>query len=328
MGSMVAAGHALRRSFRVRRHLSFFRHLRILHSPLLGKSARRRHSRTCDQLLHLLETTRAPLVSTILRRARDLPLLHRIQNPRPRHRCLLVGRPAAPLHAAQPRPADHLHDQRRVLDARDRRATVPRLLPAALPADSLRLDQDVAVDLFRASRLADHGPRFQQLARHQHSRHRSRRDELVHLGVRRSECRGSVRTSQTSRLVLQTLNCRTGTRLRCGYRATITESGSNRRDTRYWLALDAPGVGRRVLHTRKLCGHERAALAPTSFTRAAPDSLTGISRSDLILTLPDAFVRADALVLVRFHKATHPHHLVTDPNTAVRRVCVAVLPRV
>ena len=79
-----------------------------------------------------------------LRRARDLPVLSRIQDSGTRHGFLPLGRSASCLHVAQPRLAYDLHDKRRILDTRNRRTTVPRLFPAALPADPFRFDQDVA----------------------------------------------------------------------------------------------------------------------------------------------------------------------------------------
>src|SRR6185295_19001722 len=119
-----------------------------------------------------------------------------------------------------------------LLDARDRRTVVPRLFPVAVPADTLRLDQDIAVVLFRARRLANHGPRVERVVWRLHSSHRSSRDELVYLGVRSVECRSSFRNNKTARLVFQAFSGGSRARLRDGTRAVLTNVGSNRLDTR------------------------------------------------------------------------------------------------
>src|SRR6185369_3322798 len=160
LASMAAASHRLYSPLRVCRHLSFLRHLRVLHSSFLGESPRRGCRRTHDQFFHFLEATRPAIVPALLRRARAVSLLSRIQDSRSRHQLLPVGRSAPCVHATQPGPANDLHDQWRVLDTRDRRTVVPRLLPTAVPAHSLRLDQDAIDNLLRARCLADHGPRI------------------------------------------------------------------------------------------------------------------------------------------------------------------------
>src|SRR6185369_1239648 len=144
-------------------------------------------------------------------------------------------------------PANDLHDQWRVLDTRDRRAVVPRLLPTAVPAHSLRLGQDAIDNLLSARCVADHGPCVERLVWRSHSRDRSSRDELVYLGVGRTKRRGRIRADKTSALVLQDLNVRRGARLRNGSGPTLTARRSKRLDTRYRLADNAPGVGCRVL---------------------------------------------------------------------------------
>src|SRR6185369_1708519 len=93
-------------------------------------------------------------------------------------------------------------------------------------------------------------------------------------------------------------------------------------------AVNASGVGRGILHTRKLRRRRRATLATTSVTCTAPDPGARFRWSYLLLTLPDAFVRIDALVLVRFPETPYPHDRSTDPDAVVRRVCVGVFPRV
>lgn len=328
LAGVAAASHQLHSPLRLCRHLSFLRHLRVLHPSLLGQSTRGGHRGTQDQLLPFLETTRPAIVPTLLRRARNLSLLPRIQNSCSRHELLLVGCSASCVHAAQHRPANDLHDQRRVLDTRDRRTVISRLLPAALPAHSLRLGQDVADNLRGARRLGDHGPRVERDDERSHSRDRSSRDELVYLGVGRAKRRGRVRTDKTSALVLQDFNVRPRARLRNGSGAAFTPRRSKRLDTRYWLAGNAPGLGRWVLHPCKLRGRGRAALAGKIHDCAANDPVARVSRAHVILALFDAFVRADALVPLWFHKTAHSHGLVTDHDAVIGRVCMDLLPRV
>ena len=97
--------------------------------------------------------------------------------------------------------------------------------------------------------------------------------------------------------------------------------------SRLWLAADAPGVGRWILHTRKLLGRGRTALA-TIVTRAAFDPDARVNRVDLILTLFNSLVCADALVLVWLHQTSHSHYFSANNDAAIRRVCVGLLPRV
>ena len=67
-------------------------------------------------------------------------------------------------------------------------------------------------------------------------------------------------------------------------------------------------------------------MAGKSYACAATDPGAGVGRADVILALFNAFVCADALVLVRFHKIAHSHDLIADNDAVVRRVCVGVLP--
>ena len=54
--------------------------------------------------------------------------------------------------------------------ARDRRTTIPRLFPVAVPADSLRLDQDVAHNLLSPRCLVDPGSYVERIVWRSHSR--------------------------------------------------------------------------------------------------------------------------------------------------------------
>ena len=69
-------------------------------------------------------------------------------------------------------------------------------------------------------------------------------------------------------------------------------------------------------------------MAKKIITCAAPDPRARIHWTDLLLTIFDAFVCADALVLVRFHAMAHPLDCARDNNAIVRGVCVFVLPTV
>ena len=122
----------------------------ILYPLVLGSSTRGGYSSTSSQLLLLLETASQAIVPSVHCRARAVSVLPRVQNSRSRHRLLLVGRSTSRLHVAQRGPSNHLHNQRRFLDARDRRTTVPCLFSPALPAHSLRLDQDAGDNCFSA----------------------------------------------------------------------------------------------------------------------------------------------------------------------------------
>ncbi len=77
----------------------------------------------------------------------------------------------------------------------------------------------LADNFLRARRLANHRPRVERIAWHPHSGDGSGCDQLVHLGARRFERRGSFRINKTSTVVLQNFNGGGGPGLRNGARS-------------------------------------------------------------------------------------------------------------
>ena len=67
-------------------------------------------------------------------------------------------------------------------------------------------------------------------------------------------------------------------------------------------------------------------MAPNINACAASNTDAGITRSYLLLTLSNSQLRANALVLVRFHQTTHSLNFTADNDPAVNRICLAVLP--
>src|SRR5262249_42703099 len=132
--------------------LSVLRHLRFLHSPELGQSARD-GTRTRHSLWSILETPAAAALSTLHHRAGVLPAAHRVVREDRFHALLLLRPRHASIDAAQSRSAHVLHDQRRLLDAGDRRATVSRLFSVAVSARALGLGRDARDRTGRAFRV-------------------------------------------------------------------------------------------------------------------------------------------------------------------------------
>src|SRR6185503_8437943 len=111
-----------------------------------------------NRLLLFLETAHSKVIPSLYSGAYLVSLLPRIQNPRSSHRLLRVGRAASRVHVTQPGYSHLLHNQRRLLDTRNRRTVVFGLFLTPVSAHSLWLDQDVAVLFGRADRLADYEP--------------------------------------------------------------------------------------------------------------------------------------------------------------------------
>src|SRR6185436_6713423 len=100
----------------------------------------------------------------------------------------------------------------------------------------------------------------------------------------------SFGSDKTAALVLQTFGGGRSARLRDGPGPTLTTRRSKRLGTRSRLAHHAPGLGRRILRSRKLCSGGGAALASESFTGATLHPVACFSWTNLILALPNALV--------------------------------------
>ena len=61
-------------------------------------------------------------------------------------------------------------------------------------------------------------------------------------------------------------------------------------------------------------------------TCANPDQYAGANRANLVLALSDSLLRTNALVLVWFYATAHSVYFVSNNDTAVSRVRVAIFP--
>ena len=189
---MVAArNYRLHSSFRLRRHLPFLRHLRVLYSLLLGQSTR--------------AGVHEPVVNFFYfwkRRVRRLypPYIAALAL----YLCYLAYKTPVQvtgfylwdvlLHVFMLHNLD-LRTTYTINGAFWTLAIEEQLYLAYFLLLFLRIRYGWTTTLvavfFRARCLADHEPLLELLARHSHSRRRGSCYKLVYLGLRRVECRGS-----------------------------------------------------------------------------------------------------------------------------------------
>ena len=91
------------------------------------------------------------------------------------------------------------------------------------------------------------------------------------------------------------------------------------------MVTDESGLGARIFHPGELLNQGGAAMAPSLRACAVLDLGSRINWYYLLLTLLDSFIRADALVLVRFYATAHSLNFNADNDPAVRRVRMVVL---
>ena len=125
-------------------------------------------------------------------------------------------------------------------------------------------------------------------------------------------------------MVLQAGTCRSGSGLRNRPRSVVTVR-EYQLASRCWLAADESRLGARIFHPGELLGRGRAAMAPNFTACTVLDLGSRINRHHLLLTIPDSFFRADALVLVWFYATAHSLNYGPDNGSVVGRVCMVVL---
>ena len=91
------------------------------------------------------------------------------------------------------------------------------------------------------------------------------------------------------------------------------------------MVTDESGLGARIFHPGELLDQGRATKAPSLRACAVLDLGSRINWYYLLLTLLDSFIRADALVLVRFHAMAHTVDFTVDNYAVVDCLCVVLL---